>query len=113
MWAESEMKDAFGRRMARDMPNMPVLMRYGFYTADWFLTKGVYLALALSVAGLTVMITVIPDIYLGLGKTLLSEHALAPWIFFFFGASVVTRWVIPVVINAWVTTWYRSIRKNW
>lgn len=113
MWNESEMSDAFGRRIARDMPKMPRGMVACFYASEFLFRLGLWAGVFLLLVGLGLAFLVFYQSYFGVGETLISENQFTPSIFWVFGAAIVVRWAIPVLFNAVISTWYYRRRNHW
>ncbi len=113
MWKESEMKDAWGRRIARDMPRMPTTMRYGFYLSEWLYRFSVYPAYLLFILNFVLILKILSETYLGFGNTLLSENPLTLMVCILFPLPFVVMWVLPATLSALTHRWYYEERKEW
>lgn len=112
MWIESEMNNAFGRRIARDMPMMPNAMRVCFYIADYVTRYSFCAAGILLVSGLCFIAEIISSSYFFGYKSLLSDHHFTPWVLPTFVVAILFMWVIPFILNFAVDSWYLKSRRT-
>ncbi|MFT5715978.1 MAG: hypothetical protein ACI9T7_000151 [Oleiphilaceae bacterium] len=111
MWKESNMKNAFGRRMARDMPRMPALMRNLLLFAEGMGSVKYRLSSFCMMIVLGLILKILSESYLGFGNQLINENDY----FVYMNAVVlfiVFYWVGLGIINFVVNHWYYSTRKS-
>lgn len=109
---ENEMADAWGRRIARDWPLMPVAMQALFMIGWGFQRASHLLGWVLLLASMVVVLWVASGSYLFGGNSLISNHPLLPMSLVLFFCAVCFRWLMPGVVNLMVNIWYYKTRAN-
>tara|TARA_Y100001933_G_scaffold259307_1_gene308851 strand:+ start:418 stop:768 length:351 start_codon:yes stop_codon:yes gene_type:complete len=109
---EIEMADAWGRRIARDWPDMPVSMQALFRFAWGFHGASQWLAWFSVLAGLGTLLWIASGTWLVGGSGLISAHPFLPAPFVLLLGAVCFRWLLPGVVNLMVTSWYYKARSH-
>jgi hypothetical protein len=112
MWKESEMSNAWGRRIARDMPQMSRFLRYGFYIGEFMVSTKYLVSLLLIAISFYLMLSVLSESYLGFGDTMLTVNPKTPLVFWSVGL-LPAYWLAILVVNSSVRYWYTKVKKSW
>ncbi|WP_339145283.1 hypothetical protein [Pseudoalteromonas galatheae] len=110
MWKESEMNDAFGRRIARDMPLMPKLMRCSFYFVEFMQSYKYRLSIFLTYIVMVLILLALSESYL-FGNELISDNPITPYVFYT-TATLMSYWLVMWMADVLTNIWYYSKRKN-
>ncbi|EIE5872970.1 hypothetical protein LDV96_004646 [Vibrio parahaemolyticus] len=104
--------DAFGRRIARDIPNMPTWMVRAFYLIEKLASVRWWVTLVLT---LPCNLMLLGEIYRGAMGLLSTKLIDSPiWVYVLpLGGVVVFYWIGLVSLNFFVMSRYYELRKSW
>ncbi|NRB82123.1 MAG: hypothetical protein HRU38_26305 [Saccharospirillaceae bacterium] len=111
MWKESDMSNAFSRKITRDMPKMPALMRKLFYISEWTKTASMYLAFILLFVGFGLIFTVLGESYFLGGNTPIFENQLTNYLYYIVGLLAFDL-ALPFILGFTTRNWYYNTRAD-
>lgn len=104
--------NAWGRRMVRDYPKMPSMMRWFFVVNHYFNKCCVWISFLALAATLASMVMVVNGTWLTGGSALISESSWLIPMVLLFGFAAIARWILPVISNFTFNHWYHTSRSS-
>lgn len=109
---ELGMADAYGRRIVRDLPKMPSLMRGGFRMIFIYEKISPWLLSLLLFVGFYFVTMVIKDSPLLGGRTFISDNSYFLYMTYMLPIILFFKWIFPILLNSVFGGWYYRTRQR-
>ncbi len=104
--------DAFGRRIVRDIPNMPTWMVRAFYLIDRLVSVRWWVTLVLILPCNLMLLREVYRSAMGLLSVKLIDSPVWGYVLLL-GGGVLLYWIGLVCLNFFVMSRYYELRKSW